>query len=84
MPPLTWQSPLFLIQRGRFSELAKLDVASAYRIVPGHPEDRPLLGMKWRGGVLVDSALPFGLRSTPKSFTAVADGLEWILQARGS
>ena len=30
-------------------ELAKLDVKSAYRIVPVHPEGRHLLGMRWRG-----------------------------------
>ena len=27
--------------------LAKLDVQRAYRNVPVHPEDRPLLGMEW-------------------------------------
>ena len=32
----------------------------------------------------MDTALPFGLRSAPKVFTALADGLEWILRARGS
>ena len=30
-----------------------------------------------------DSALPFGLQSTPKLFTAVADGLSWALQCEG-
>ena len=39
--------------------------------------------MRWKGEVFVDSALPFGLRSAPKVFTAVADGLEWILRTRG-
>ena len=27
--------------------MAKIDIRSAYRIVPVHPDDRPLLGMKW-------------------------------------
>ncbi len=40
-----------ILKLGRFAELAKLDVASAYRIMPIHPKDCPLLGMKWRGGV---------------------------------
>jgi len=31
----------------------------------------------------VDATLPFGLRSAPKIFTAVADALEWILRLRG-
>ena len=36
---------------GRGALLAKFDIASAYRAVPVHPEDRRLLGMKWRGNV---------------------------------
>ena len=64
---------------GRGALLAKFDIASAYRAVPVHPEDRRLLGMKWRGNMFVDGALPFGLRSAPKIFTAVADALLWVM-----
>ena len=40
--------------------------------------------MRWNDGVVVDAMLPFGLCSTPKIFTALADGLEWIIgQRRG-
>ena len=67
------------LEAGRGALLAKLDVQSAYRNVPVHPEDQPLLGMEWRGDVFVDAALPFGLRSAPKIFNAVADALEWIV-----
>lgn len=63
--------------------LAKLDVRSAYRLVPVHRRDRPLLAVTWKGGIFVDGMLPFGLRSAPKIFTAVADALEWILRSRG-
>ena len=45
------------------TQLAKFDVESAYRIVPVHPEDRPLLGMQWKERLYIDTALPFGLRS---------------------
>ena len=31
------------------------------------------------GGVYIDTVLPFGLRSAPKIYTAVADALQWIL-----
>ena len=31
----------------------------------------------------IDTALPFGLRSAPKSFSALADALAWILHAEG-
>jgi hypothetical protein len=56
--------------------LAKVDVESAHRLIPVHPSDRPLQAMEWEGAVYVDPMLPFGLRSAPKIFNAVADGLE--------
>lgn len=31
--------------------MMKLDIESAYRVVPVHPEDHQLLGMKWREGL---------------------------------
>ena len=68
---------------GRGALLAKVDIKSAYRIVEVHPEDRPLLGMLWDGGLFIDSVLPFGLRSAPKIFTALADALEWIVRQAG-
>lgn len=34
--------------------------------------------------VYCDQALPFGLRSAPKLFTAVADGLAWALACQGA
>ncbi len=54
-----------------------MDIKSAYRNVPVHPEDRVLLGMTWEGNLFVDAALPFGLRSAP---TAVADAIEWVIK----
>ena len=55
---------------GRGALLAKLDIKG---LVPVHPQDRYLLGVEWGGAFYVDGALPFGLRSAPKIFTAVAD-----------
>lgn len=34
---------------GQGTQLAKLDIKQAYRMVPIHPTDRLLLAMKWRG-----------------------------------
>ena len=64
---------------GKGALMAKFDVESAYRNVPVHPYDRHLLGMKWRNQYYVDLALPFGLRSAPFIFNAIADLVEWIL-----
>ena len=65
---------------GRGTLMAKMDIKEAYRMVPVHPEDRLLLGMKWKGQTYVDKTLPFGLRSAPSIFTAVADGIEWAMR----
>jgi hypothetical protein len=47
-------------------ELVKLDVKNAQRNVPVDPKDRHLLGMRWRGQVYVDAALPFDLSQYPR------------------
>ena len=72
-----------IAQLGPGTQLAKVDIKSAYRMVPIHPDDRHLLGMKWEEALYVDAALPFGLRSAPKIFTAVADALEWMVKKEG-
>lgn len=72
-----------VLSLGRGCELAKLDIRSAYRLVPVHKDDRWLLGMQWQGRTYIDCVLPFGLRSAPKIFTAVADALQWILESKG-
>ena len=68
-----------IMARGRGTLMAKFDVASAFCNVAVHPQDRPLLGMVWRGKYYVDMALPFGLRSAPYIFTAIADLVQWML-----
>ena len=35
--------------------------------------------MQWQSKVYIDGMLPFGLRSAPKVFNAVADALEWCV-----
>ncbi len=69
-----------VIRRGQGTLLAKIDVKSAFRLIPVHPCDRYLLGMEWQGMIYVDTCLPFGLRSAPKLFNILADALEWILK----
>ena len=59
--------------------LAIFDIESAYRNIAIHPLDRYLLGLKWRNSYYMDLAFPFGLRSAPAIFNAVADLVEWIL-----
>ena len=70
-----------VLRLGRGSLLAKTDVKHAYRQIPVHTDDRWLLGMPWNGNLFCDATLPFGLRSAPISFSAVADAL---VKARGT
>ena len=48
-----------------------------------HADDHPLLAIRWGQDVYVDTALPFGLRSAPKIFSAFADALAWVMQCNG-
>jgi len=68
-----------IAKQGAGALMAKFDVEAAYGNIAAHPDDRYLLGMKWRGQFYVDLALPFGLRSAPYIFNLVADLVEWII-----
>ena len=69
-----------IVACGQGALMAKLDLKSAYRMVAVHPGDSPLLGIQWDGTTYVDSALPFGLRSAPIIFSAMA---AWALFKSG-
>ena len=77
------QAVSLILRLGQGTTLVKLDLKDAYRIVPVHPDDHPLLGISWEGLTYVDRSLPFGLRSAPKIFTAVADMLAWAIHCEG-
>ena len=55
-----------ILQLGGRTQLSKLDIKDAYRIVPEHPQDWKLLGLFWKGSYYIDTRLPFGLGSAPK------------------
>ena len=48
--------------------MVKADIKEAYRMVPIHPQDQPLLGIMWEDSLYIDKTLPFGLRLAPKIF----------------
>ena len=72
----------WVVRAGRGALMAKFDLKSAYRQVPVHPDDRKLLGMVWEGQIYVDTTLPFGLRSAPTIFSAVADALAHMIRQK--
>ena len=51
--------------------------------MPVHPADYHLLGIRWKGKTYVDRVLPFGLRSAPKIFSAVADVVACVFTQMG-
>ena len=63
--------------------LAKMDIRQAYRNIPVAPEDKYLLGLQWNNHIYIDQVLPFGLRSAPMIFSAIADALLWIMLKKG-
>ena len=75
---VTWAQSL-----GQGCLMAKLDLKEAYRAVPVHPSDQRLLAVSWKGATYIDRALPFGLRSAPKLFSALTGAMMWILHRKG-
>ena len=69
-----------LLTLGPGALMAKVDLKSAFRMIPVHPADWELLGMQWRGHYYIDTCLPFGLQSAPSLFNQVAIALEWVLK----
>ena len=63
--------------------MAKFDLKSAYRNIPVHPDDSWLLGMVWEDKLFVDTALPFGLYSTPVIFNTVTQTLTHMMRKDG-
>ena len=67
---------------GRGCVLAKTDVRSAFRIIPVHPSDYPLLGLQWRGQWYYDRCLPMGCSSSSKTFESLSTAMEWIARKK--
>ena len=66
-----------ILALGKGSVMAKMDIKH-----PSPSERSTLLGVKWMGELFINKALPFGLRSTPSIFTALADALRMGLRWR--
>ena len=49
-----------VVSAGRGSFMVKADIKEAYRMVPVHPEDQHLLGVRWGNFIFIDKVLPFG------------------------
>ena len=63
---------------GRGSALGKTGIKSAFRVIPVHPSDYPLLGFHWRGKWYVDRCLLMGCSSLCCICEEFGFSLEWI------
>ena len=67
-------------EEGAGSYLFKVDIKSAFRLIPIHPDDFPLLGMIFQGQFYVDKCLPFGLSVSCALFEKFSTFLEWHIK----
>ena len=59
--------------------MAKVDLKSAFRLVPVCRQDWELLSLYWNKQYYVDTCLPFGWMSSPFLFNQFTQALHWIL-----
>ena len=72
-----------ILALGCHTQLIKINIKSAYRMVLIHPLEKHLLGISWGGAAFIDCAIPFGLCMAPNLFTAVVDSIAWALHCQG-
>ena len=83
----TLDSAVDLLSQGAF--LAKVDLKSAYRYVPVHPDDFAATGLKWRfkGDTdvkyMVDKRLPFGAKFSPGIFHRLTQSVRRMMARKG-
>ena len=67
---------------GRNALLSKLDIENAFRIVPMHPSEYPLLGFTWRKQFYINSTLCMGLSTSCVRFEAFSSAIQWAVQQK--
>ncbi|XP_071109378.1 uncharacterized protein [Haliotis cracherodii] len=68
-------------QLGKGALLAKFDIQSAFRIIPVHPSDFELLGIRFEGEFYFDKCLPFGCSISCAIFETFSTFLQWCMQS---
>ncbi|VDI69222.1 Hypothetical predicted protein [Mytilus galloprovincialis] len=63
---------------GPKSLMGRMDVSSAFRLIPLHPDDSDLFGFKFDDNYFFQKALPMGLAAACNLFEKFATFVEWI------
>ena len=69
-------------EEGAGSYLFKVDIKSAFRLIPIHPTDFSLLGMTFQDQFYIDKCLPFGLSVSCAVFEKFSTFLEWHVKQK--
>ena len=69
---------ILTIGRGAF--LGKMDIKSAFRLIPIRPQDFHLLGFYFEDNFYIDKCLPFGCSVSCNTFEKFSTFLEWLIR----
>nr|XP_033958140.1 uncharacterized protein LOC117460704 [Pseudochaenichthys georgianus] len=64
---------------GQGAWLSKADITDAFKIIPIHPSQWNMFGIKWEAKFYFAVRLTFGCRSSPCIFNSFSEALCWIL-----
>ena len=65
--------------QGINAKLAKIDIKSAFRLLPIYPGDFDLLGFQFKGQYYIDKCLPMGCSISCSLFEKIASFLHWMV-----
>ena len=66
-------------QLGRGALLGKLDIKSAFRLLPVFPGDFDLLGFQFEGKIYIEKMTPMGCSVSPSLFEEFSMFLHWLV-----
>ena len=64
--------------------LTKLDIKSAFRLLPLSPSNFPLMGIKYSDSYYIDAFLPMGASSSCQIFQIFSEAIAYIAQSKGN
>ncbi|KAI2650053.1 Pro-Pol polyprotein [Labeo rohita] len=73
------QAITLIKEAGRGAWLAKVDITSAFKVMPIHPDFWHLFGIRWKNKFYFAVRLTFSCRSSPKIFDTLSEAICWIL-----
>lgn len=76
------QAVKMIHDQGANCYLFKMDIKSAFRLLPIHPDDFELLGFSFKEKIYYDKALPFGCSISPSLFEKFSTFLEFCVKSQ--